>query len=218
MLYEARIYTTVPGKLPALNDRFAKHTMGFFKKHGIGILGFWTDEIGTSNQLTYILTYDSMADREAKWGAFQADPGWQQARAQTEADGVLVAVVHNTFMRLTPYSPQPHLTSKVQELRIYDTMPGKLPALHNRFANHTMGLFKKHGIDNIAYWVDDVGTSNRLIYMLGYEDLGAREKSWAAFGADPDWQQARADSEKDGPLVRVSRHSILRLTPYSPKG
>jgi hypothetical protein len=80
-----------------------------------------------------------------------------------------------------------------------------------------MGLFSKHGIDNIAYWTDDVGTSNRLIYMLGYPDLGAREKGFAAFQADPDWQQARAESEKDGPLVRVSHHSILRLTPYSPR-
>ena len=75
MLYESRIYTAVPGKLPAVNDRFAKHTIGFFKKHGIGILGFWTDEIGTSNRLIYILTFDSMADRENKWTAFQADPG-----------------------------------------------------------------------------------------------------------------------------------------------
>jgi hypothetical protein len=96
-------------------------------------------------------------------------------------------------------------------------MPGKLPALHDRFAKHTTGLFSKHGIDNIAYWVDEVGTSNRLTYMLGYPDLGAREKSWAAFAADPAWQQARVESEKDGTLVRVSRHSILRLTPYSPR-
>ena len=96
-------------------------------------------------------------------------------------------------------------------------MPGKLPALHDRFAKHTTGLFSKHGIENIAYWVDDIGTSNRLTYMLGYPDLGAREKSWAAFTADPAWQQARAESEKDGALVRVSRHSILRLTSYSPR-
>lgn len=217
MLYELRRYTVVPGRLPALNDRFAKHTMGFFKKHGIGMLGFWTDEIGTSNQLTYILTFDSMADREAKWRAFQADPGWQQVRAETEASGTIVAQVHNTLMRLTPYSPQPQIRSNVQELRIYDAMPGKLPALHDRFAKHTMGLFAKHGMANIAYWVDEVGTSNRLTYMLGYPDLGAREKSWAAFMADPAWQQAREESERDGALVRVSRHSILRLTPYSPR-
>ena len=218
MLYESRVYITVPGRLPALNDRFAKHTMSFFKKHDIGMLWFWTDEIGTSNQLTYILTFDSMADREAKWSAFQADPGWHKVRAETEASGPIVAQVLNTFMRLTPYSPQPRITSNVQELRIYDAVPGKLPALHDRFANHTMGLFSKHGIQNIAYWTEDVGTSNRLVYMLGYPDLGAREKSWAAFMADTAWQQARTESEKHGALVRVSRHAILRLTAYSPRG
>ena len=217
MLYELRVYRTVPGKLPAINYRFAKHTIGFFKKYDIGIVGFWNGEIGRGNQLTYILAFDSMADREAKWTAFQADPGWHQVRAETEAAGTIVAQVINTFMRLTPYSPQPQIRSNVQELRIYDAMPGKLPALHDRFAKHTTGLFAKHGMENIAYWVDDVGRSNRLTYMLGYPDLGAREKSWAAFAADPAWQQARAESEKDGTLVRVSRHSILRLTPYSPR-
>ncbi|MBI3327721.1 MAG: NIPSNAP family protein [Nitrospinae bacterium] len=217
MLYESRIYTAMPGKLAAVNERFAKHTMGFFTKHGIGMLGFWTDEIGTSNQLTYILVFDSMADREKKWGAFQADPGWQKVRAETEASGVLVAQVHNTFMRLTSYSPQPQCRSNIQELRVYDAMPGKLPALHDRFAHHTIQLFAKQGIENIAYWTEDVGTSNRLVYMLGYPSLGHRETSWTAFQADPEWQRARVESEKDGPLVRVSRHAILRLTPYSPR-
>lgn len=217
MLYESRIYYTVPGRLPALHDRFANHTLGFFEKHGIGVFGFWTDEIGTSNKLTYILTFDNMADREAKWSAFQADTGWHQVRAESEADGPIVAVVKNAFMRLTPYSPEPHMTTNVQELRVYDAMPGKFQGINDRFANHTIKLFEKHGIENIAYWVEDVGTSNRLVYMLGYPNLGAREKSWAAFGADPDWQTARAASEVNGPLVRVSSHSIIRLTPYSPR-
>jgi hypothetical protein len=217
MLYEARIYTAVPGKLPAVNERFAKHTMGFFKKHGIGMLGFWTDEIGRSNRLTYMLVFDSMADREKKWTAFQADPGWHQVRAETEAQGAIVDHVVNAFMRLTPYSPQPQLRSNIQELRVYDAMPGKLQDLHDRFANHTMQLFAKHGIENVAYWTEDVGTSNRLVYMLGHSDLGAREKGFAAFLADPAWQQARAESERNGPLVRESRHAILRLTPYSPR-
>jgi hypothetical protein len=181
------------------------------------MLGFWTDEIGISNRLTYILTFDSMADREAKWAAFQANPDWQQARSQTEADGPIVAQVVNSFMRLTPYSPEPRIDTAVQELRVYDAMPGKLPNLNDRFANHTMKLFEKHGIANVAYWVEDVGTSNRLVYLLGHPDLGSREKSFAAFQADPDWQKARADSEADGALVRASQHCILRPTAYSPR-
>lgn len=217
MLYENRIYTAVPGKLGALNDRFANHTKGFFKRHGVGMMGFWTDEIGTSNRLTYIVTFDNMGDREKKWSALMDDEERKQVFAETEVDGPLVAVVENTFLSPTPYSPEPQLSSKVQELRIYEAVPGKLPALHDRFSNHTMRLFEKHGIQNVAYWTEAVGTSNRLVYMLGYESLGDREKSWASFGADPDWQKARAASEKDGPLVRESRHSIMRLTAYSPR-
>ena len=107
MLYELRRYITVPGKLPAINDRFAKHTIGFFNKHHIGIMGFWTDEIGMSNQLTYILAFDSMADREQKWTAFQADPGWHQVRSETEAKGRSSITCSTAFMRPTPYSPNP---------------------------------------------------------------------------------------------------------------
>ena len=131
MIYEMRIYYAVPGQLNKLNDRFANHTMGFFTQHGIGMVGFWTDLIGISNRLTYILSYDSMGDREAKWGAFQADKGWQEVRAETEKDGALVASVENSFLQLTPYSPQPRVTTALQELRTYHTIPGKLPALHH---------------------------------------------------------------------------------------
>ena len=217
MLFEHRVYTAVPGKLPALNDRFANHTVGFFKQYGVGMMGFWTDDIGVSNQLTYITTFNTMADRETKWAEFGSDTKRQQVFAETEVNGPLVAVVENTFMRLTPYSPSPQLSSKVQELRVYDTLPGRLPALHDRFANHTMALFERHGIQNVAYWTEDVGTNNRLVYMLGYESLADREKSWASFGADPDWKKAREASETNGSIVRKSRHRIMRLTDYSPR-
>ncbi|MGE4095778.1 MAG: NIPSNAP family protein, partial [Candidatus Binatia bacterium] len=69
-----------------------------------------------------------------------------------------------------------------------------------------------------GYWTEVFGTSNRLVYMLGYPSLGDREKSWAAFQADPAWQQARAASEQNGPLVAKVSSCILRPTPYSPKG
>ena len=217
MLYETRDYYVVPGNLEALHERFASHTMGYFKQYGIGMMGFWTDEIGISNLLTYILTFDSMADREKKWGEFSVDPGWLQVRVESESSGPLVARVENSFMRTTAYSPEPDLTSKVQEMRVYDAVPGKLPALHDRFANHTMELFERHGMDNVAYWTEDVGTSNRLVYMLGYPSLGDREKSWAAFRGDPDWLRVRAVTEKDGPLIRESRHRVMSLTSYSPR-
>ena len=217
MIYELRLYDATPGNLPAVNDRFGNHVVGFFDKYGIGILGFWTEEIGTSNRLTFILSYEDMGDRERKFREFTRDPDWLKVQEATEANGPLSALVQNTFMRLTPYSPEPKISSNVQELRIYDAVPGKLGALHQRFANHTTGFFKKYGMDVIGYWTDEIGVSNRLTYMLGYESLAQREESWRAFAADADWRNVVAESHRDGVLVRQSHNTILRPTSYSPR-
>lgn len=218
MLYELRTYEAMPGKLPALNTHL-KVAADLFKSHELDVLGFWTDEFGASLQVTYMWMYKTFEDRQKKVAAFASDSAWQQQVAQeTEQAGVVVARTHNTMLQLTPYSPEPLIKTKVQEWRIYDAVPGRLPDLHNRFANHTLGLFEKHGISNIGYWTEVFGTSNRLVYMLGYPSLGDREKSWKGFMKDPDWQKARAESERTGPLVTKVYNRILRPTPYSSRG
>ena len=104
----------------------------------------------------------------------------------------------------------------IYELRIYDAVVGKLPALNKRFAEITGGYFEKHGIKQIAYWTDVVGTSNRLTYIVAFDDLAHREKAWAAFVADEDRIKAFAETEKDGPLVARVENKIMRPTDYSP--
>jgi hypothetical protein len=218
MLYELRTYEAMPGKLPALNTHL-EVAAGLFKKHGLGVLGFWTEEFGASIQVSYMWMYETFEARQKKLEAFGSDSAWQQQVAEeTEREGAIVAQVHNAMLQLTPYSPEPQIKTKVQEWRIYDAVPGRLPDLHNRFANHTLGLFEKHGIENIGYWTEVFGTSNRLVYMLGYPSLGDREKSWKAFMKDPDWQKARTGSEKNGPLVAKVYNRILRPTAYSSTG
>jgi len=105
-IFEHRVYEVVPGKLPALNKRFATITLGYFEKHGIGVVGFWEPITGTTNELHYMLRYDDLAHRDRAWGAFQADEGWIRDRAETERDGPLVARVRNQFLKLTDYSPK----------------------------------------------------------------------------------------------------------------
>ncbi len=218
MIYEWRTYEAMPGKLPALQIHL-EIAAGLFQKHGLGVLGFWTEEVGAGGQVTYMWMYADFEERQKKLAAFAADGAWQrQVAEETTKEGVIVARIHNTMLQRTPYSPDPHITTQVQEWRIYDAMPGRLPDLHNRFATHTLGLFAKHGITSIGYWTEVFGTSNRLVYMLGYPNLGERERSWVAFQADPAWQQARAASEKNGPLVAKVSNRILRPTAYSPRG
>ena len=85
MIYEQRIYTCIPGRLPALLKRFETATLKIWEKHGIRQAGFWTVLIGDGNHdLHYLLAWESLAEREKKWGAFMADPAWQSARADSE--------------------------------------------------------------------------------------------------------------------------------------
>ena len=214
MIYEMRTYYAVAGMIPILNERFDKHIIPVFKQHGIGILGFWTNDIGRSNQLIYILSYDSMADREQKFSAAIADPKVQSILADRPTPTIRVV---STFMKPTDYSPEPKMRGQVHELRIYRAAAGKMDDLHNRFSNHTRGFFQKHGIEEVGYWTEAIGDNSLLVYMLGYSSLAEREARFGAFGADPDWQKVVAETHKNGVLSEVSWNTILRPTAYSPR-
>ncbi len=102
------------------------------------------------------------------------------------------------------------------ELRIYHCLPGRLPALLKRFETVTLGLFEKHGIRQAGFWTVQIGEGNNdLHYLLAWESLAEREKTWAAFQADPAWHAARAESERDGPIVRTITNMILQPTAFS---
>ncbi len=105
----------------------------------------------------------------------------------------------------------------IYEYRVYEAAPGKLEALNARFRNHTLEIFERHGIKNVGYWTANAGDySDRLIYIVAFEDVGQRERAWASFRADPEWNRVRAESEADGPLVARVFNSLLSPTDYSP--
>ena len=104
----------------------------------------------------------------------------------------------------------------IHELRIYRTLPGRLPALLARFQNHTLRIWERHGIRQAGFWTTLVGESScDLTYLLAWDSLAEREQKWTAFMADPEWQQARADSEKDGPINLSIRNQLLSPTAFS---
>jgi NIPSNAP len=105
MIYELRIYRCVPGRKPALLSRFENETLRIWEKHGIRQAGFWTTLIGKSSQeIIYMLAWDSLAEREKRWGAFLADPEWGAVVARTEKDGQLVESISNQLLTPTAFS------------------------------------------------------------------------------------------------------------------
>ncbi len=105
MIYELRIYRTLPGRLPNLLARFRDHTLRIWERHGIKQAGFWTTLVGESaGDLTYLVVWESLAEREKKWVAFQNDPEWHKVRAESEKDGPINANVSNQLLVPTDFS------------------------------------------------------------------------------------------------------------------
>jgi hypothetical protein len=109
-------------------------------------------------------------------------------------------------------------SGRVFELRTYTAHPGRVEALHARFAEHTMELFERHGIENIGYFSpqDSPLAESTLIYILAHDSRAAAEASWAAFRADPDWQRVSEETQRDGRIVENVDKVFLDATNYSP--
>ena len=133
-----------------------------------------------------------------------------------------------------PGANKPSAEQRCFEMRTYHAAPGKLDALNARFRDHTTALFKKHGMESIGYWTPvekepeaeatgaaaggnaNSGNDETLIYILAYPSREAAAASWKAFRDDPEWVKAKAESEKDGPLVEKVDSVFLNPTDYSP--
>jgi hypothetical protein len=235
-VFEMRTYYAAPGKLDALHARFRDHTTKLFEKHGITNLGYWVPIENHDNKLIYVLAYPSREAREISWKAFGDDPDWIAARNASEVDGKLVTKVEQLFLTATDYSPEIKPSTgageRVFELRTYTTPPGKLPALHARFREHTMALFQKHGMTNLFYWqlmpdqpknANLLGTPDTtLVYLLAHASLDTAKASFGAFRADPEWIAAKEASERaNGGYLTIPDPNgyvslFMNATDYSP--
>jgi hypothetical protein len=224
--YEMRTYYAAPGKLDELHARFRDHTCKLFEKHGMVNVGYWVPLENPENKLIYVLAYPSREAREISWKEFAADPDWQAAHKASEVNGKLVTKADQAFMNTTDYSPEIKPTKasepRVFELRTYTASPGNLKALDARFRDHTIKLFGKHGMENIAYWhlmPGEKGAEDTLVYLLAHKSKESAGASFKAFGADPDWVAARKASEEKagGPLTGPGgvKSVFMKPTDYS---
>jgi len=226
-VFEKRTYFANEGKLDDLLTRFRDHTCALFEKHGIENIGYWVPKDNTDNTLVYIIAYPSRLEQEVMWRAFLDDPIWKAAYKASTANGKLVKKVERIFMNATEYSmPIKKIQSdpaRLFELRTYTANEGKLNHLDARFSDHTIRLFAKHGIENIAYFhpmADQEGATNTLIYIVAHTDEALRTAAFDGFRQDEDWIVARAASEErgGGPLTIQGgvKSQFLLPTDFSP--
>lgn len=196
-LFEMRVYYAPEGKLENLLTRFRDHTTKLFEKHGMENIGYWVPIDNKENKLIYILAYPNKEARDLSWKNFMADPKWKAAAKASEVNGKIVAKAVSTFMTETDFSKL-NITNegnRVFELRTYQATKYNLGLLLARFRNHTVDLFKKHGMTNLVYFTEN-GKDDMLIYLLAHKTKEAGLASFNTFRVDPDWVTARDASEK----------------------
>jgi hypothetical protein len=105
MIYELRVYRCLPGRLPTMLKAFSTVTLKIWERLGIRQVGFWTTLVGESNaELTYMLAWESLAEREKKWHALETDAEFSAGLAGFVKDGPMLASLSNQLLMPTEFS------------------------------------------------------------------------------------------------------------------
>jgi hypothetical protein len=114
---------------------------------------------------------------------------------------------------------QQRAASQVYELRVYTTLPGKRPALADRFRDHTSKMFERAGMTNVGYWNAATGdhAEETFVYLLAYPSREARDEMWQELGTYEDFQEVIIAVERDDErkLIENIEARILEPTSYS---
>jgi hypothetical protein len=103
-VFELRTYYAADGKMDALHARFKNHTVKLLQKHGMELIGFWTDVKEPNRKLIYLVAHKSKDAADASWKAFRVDPDWVAVKTKSEEGGSLTTKIELVWMNPTDYS------------------------------------------------------------------------------------------------------------------
>ena len=109
-VFQLEIYHAVPGKVPALEERFRSASQ-LQAKHNLDVIGYWvptdstfgTTDPAFANTFVYLVAHANQEDAKKNWDAFHSDPAFQEY-VKSESAEKLIEGVDSTFMRPTDYS------------------------------------------------------------------------------------------------------------------
>jgi hypothetical protein len=168
-----------------------------------------------------VTSYPSLAAMDTILEKIAADKDYESA-SQAYASGPLGYVRMETSLlrafRTVPAIEVPRTEAnrppRVFELRTYESNNTQtLRRKVEMFNNGEIAIFRKSGMTPIFFGQTIVGRNMpNLTYMLGYDDMAARERTWKAFGSDPDWAKLRSTPGLSDAEI-VSNISNIFVTP-----
>lgn len=218
------------------NGRQVERTTAYLQKGwlpaagraGIGPLGFFAAVVAPDAPFILSLaSYPSFAAIEEAHYKIGADKEFQAAadefNSMTELSYVrmdtslLWAFPSMPVVEVPPVTPG--RAARIFELRTYESPNEKAGDRKVKmFGDGEIAVFRKSGMLPVFFGQTIIGANQpNLTYMLAYDDLAARDRTWRAFSADPDWQKLRATPGlSDAEIVNNISNAILRPLPFSP--
>jgi hypothetical protein len=225
-LYRMDYFYYRQGDQGARINQLLSSQMPLLTKH-VPTLGVFTAVMTPHAQTTLVLSGFSSFDEMTNAGrAIESDPGYRKAHEEFERGAEPpYDTAERSLLAATDFSPEivpPAEKPKSQryfELRIYHSPTQRqLRLVHERFAGPEIKIFHRSGVHPLFYADTIIGRElPNLTYLIPFATLADREKAWDAFGADPEWLKARAESvAKGGQIVNYNNLSLWRATPFSP--
>lgn len=229
--YELRTYQLRNDIQPAkINDFFQNHFLPRMQKLGVGPVGCFSVVSGQfTPALIVLVDYKSLAEMQTTMAA-SSDKEFLTAwrNFETAADmpyvryesAVLKAFDSHPKVELpAPTDKQADKQApRLFELRTYESR--NTFTLRNKvdmFNQEEIKIFRACGIQPVFFGEGVIGTRlPSLTYMVGYENMAAREKAWDTFRGNPDWARVKTKTGWTDPEAVSNIHaSFLRPTGYS---
>jgi len=227
--YLLRRYQFSSAQARSSADYFSNALIPALNRMKIAPVGVFNATIGMTSPNPYLLlpcaSLDTLAKLDEK---LAADADYQNAaKPFVSGSGIQPSVMRMDSSLLQAFPKYPKLTlpqaavakkTRIYEIRTYESPSDQLHQLKmEQMQAGEAGIFQSVGAWTVFFADTLVGSRlPKLTYMLGYEDLAARDKVWTAFAAAPAWKELNGRPRYTADtLVSNITNEILTPTPYS---
>ena len=204
MIFEMRQYFVARGRMADARDRMQNHLPGLFAKHRIRVAASWSVVAGPRLPIfCYIMQWVDLAEREASWAAFYADPEWARIRALTNAGSELVEGQELVFLRPHPALPlhsgaAPGRAGGLHQLIVQRVLVGRNAEVTGFLHDTYLPRLRAAGAEIMGLFdvLSGPGMPG-IVLCIAWTDESAWRRGWAAFEADEQvnaaqWHQRKA--------------------------
>jgi len=202
--YELRRYQFRNGPMvKRFEDYVTNAAVPAMGRMGVGPIGVFTPNGGPDTPAAYVLIpFKSLADFATMGERLKADAEYQKAGADyINAPAGDPPYIRYESSLMVAFSGVPKLEvpaqktagkSRMFELRTYESHSKKANKKKIEMFNEggEIAIFRRAGLAPVFFGETLIGPKQpNLTYMLAFDDMAAKDKSWAAFGADPEWKK-----------------------------